>query len=209
MRKLAFGLIGAAVVALGSMGTAAGAATIITPNSVVHPTPGQTATFFASGVSGPISATFGDTGIKAGMFTDNFEFTIAQNGIGSGSVTTSVSVNGVHGSLDLDFLSVMVNGLAATAVYRDAAGNVCTNYNVGTCGATETFAINNVPIVANVLNTISITGISRGNGSYGGQATFTPSVPEPSTWAMMLVGFGAVGFGMRRARKPARMLQAA
>jgi hypothetical protein len=23
-------------------------------------------------------------------------------------------------------------------------------------------------------------------------------VPEPSTWAMMLFGFGAVGFGMRR-----------
>lgn len=27
------------------------------------------------------------------------------------------------------------------------------------------------------------------------------AVPEPSTWAMMLLGFGAVGFGMRR-RKP-------
>lgn len=28
----------------------------------------------------------------------------------------------------------------------------------------------------------------------------TPSVPEPATWAMMLVGFGAAGFGLRRAR---------
>ena len=27
------------------------------------------------------------------------------------------------------------------------------------------------------------------------------AVPEPATWAMMLVGFGAVGFGMRRRRK--------
>lgn len=27
-------------------------------------------------------------------------------------------------------------------------------------------------------------------------------VPEPSTWAMMLLGFGAVGFAMRRRRKP-------
>lgn len=26
----------------------------------------------------------------------------------------------------------------------------------------------------------------------------TPVVPEPSTWAMMLVGFGAIGFAMRR-----------
>ena len=30
--------------------------------------------------------------------------------------------------------------------------------------------------------------------------TLTGSVPEPSTWAMMLVGFGALGFAMRRQR---------
>ncbi len=28
-----------------------------------------------------------------------------------------------------------------------------------------------------------------------------PPVPEPATWAMMLVGFGAVGFSMRRRRR--------
>lgn len=28
-----------------------------------------------------------------------------------------------------------------------------------------------------------------------------PAVPEPATWAMMLVGFGAVGFGMRSAKR--------
>lgn len=35
------------------------------------------------------------------------------------------------------------------------------------------------------------------------QATVTSAsaVPEPSTWAMMLFGFGAVGWGMRRARR--------
>jgi hypothetical protein len=27
-------------------------------------------------------------------------------------------------------------------------------------------------------------------------------VPEPSTWAMMLIGFGAVGYSIRRSRKP-------
>ena len=27
-------------------------------------------------------------------------------------------------------------------------------------------------------------------------------VPEPSTWAMMLLGFGGIGFAMRRTRKP-------
>ena len=32
------------------------------------------------------------------------------------------------------------------------------------------------------------------------------AVPEPGTWAMMLLGFGAIGFGMRRRRAPARLL---
>jgi hypothetical protein len=30
---------------------------------------------------------------------------------------------------------------------------------------------------------------------------FLSPVPEPSTWAMMLFGFGAVGFAMRRRRQ--------
>ena len=34
--------------------------------------------------------------------------------------------------------------------------------------------------------------------------TSTPgSVPEPATWAMMLLGFGAIGFGLRRRARPA------
>jgi hypothetical protein len=37
-----------------------------------------------------------------------------------------------------------------------------------------------------------------------GQAA-AAAVPEPATWALMLVGFGAIGFTMRRRRKPALM----
>jgi hypothetical protein len=29
----------------------------------------------------------------------------------------------------------------------------------------------------------------------------TNPVPEPSTWAMMLIGFGAAGYGLRRRRR--------
>ena len=44
-----------------------------------------------------------------------------------------------------------------------------------------------------------------------GNGTFTPSlagaVPEPANWALMIVGFGAVGAAMRGARrKPAATL---
>lgn len=60
-------------------------------------------------------------------------------------------------------------------------------------------------------NTFSF--MSPGTNSPGTQtATFTfggrGAVPEPATWAMMLIGFGAVGASMRR-RKTTRVLQAA
>lgn len=32
--------------------------------------------------------------------------------------------------------------------------------------------------------------------------TTAPAVPEPATWAMMLLGFGAAGYAMRRRRPP-------
>jgi hypothetical protein len=37
----------------------------------------------------------------------------------------------------------------------------------------------------------------------------TPNVPEPATWAMMLVGFGGIGFAMRRNRKSMGLAQVA
>jgi hypothetical protein len=47
----------------------------------------------------------------------------------------------------------------------------------------------------------------NGNGSAIGQPV--GAVPEPSTWAMMLLGFGAVGMSMRRNRRKAPLPQIA
>ncbi len=41
-------------------------------------------------------------------------------------------------------------------------------------------------------------GDSYGPDRLGTVTVSTGTVPEPATWAMMLVGFGAVGFGVRR-----------
>ena len=43
-------------------------------------------------------------------------------------------------------------------------------------------------------------GPTFGNVLLGGLSV-TQAVPEPNTWAMMLLGFGAVGFAMRRRRQ--------
>ena len=49
-----------------------------------------------------------------------------------------------------------------------------------------------------------------GSASISGTFTLlTPAVPEPATWAMMLLGFAGVGFAMRRARARPALAQIA
>jgi hypothetical protein len=142
-------------------------------------------------INGPVSGNIGNSGIAAGTFTDRFLFTIGADGLGSGSVATSLSGD-VGGTTDLDFLEIIFN-------------NGVQDYIVplSSMGTSQFGAISNVPIFAEVLNTLSITYLSRGDGSYGGNLTFTPTgaIPEPMTWALMLLGFAAVGYAMRRRPK--------
>ncbi|MBB3693287.1 FxDxF family PEP-CTERM protein [Sphingomonas sp. BK580] len=148
------------------------------------------------GAGGTFAGAFQVTGLAAGVFSDTFTFTLPTNGLGSGTVSTSVTDLGSVN--DLDFTSVTINDIAASIT--KTAG-----------GAFEVAFVNSVPIVAGQLNRLVVTGVSRGNGAYGGQATFTPissAVPEPATWAMMIMGFGVVGYAMRRRRTAVRFSQA-
>ena len=127
--------------------------------------------------NGPVSAHIGRDGLAEGVFTDNFIFRIGTDGLGSGSVTTSLS--GVIGSVtDLDFLSVIFN-------------NGTTNFDIPitSSGGIETAGMSNIPIFADVVNTLSIQYQSRGSGSYGGNLTFVANaIPEPMTWSLMQPG---------------------
>ena len=58
----------------------------------------------------------------------------------------------------------------------------------------------------------AVNSRTASDARFSGNLSFAPpAVSEPATWAMMLVGFGTVGFGMRRrnARTGALRLQAA
>lgn len=53
-----------------------------------------------------------------------------------------------------------------------------------------------------------VRGTSGGNGSYGGVLSFaaaalTGGVPEPASWALMIVGFGGIGATLRCRRRQA------
>jgi hypothetical protein len=49
---------------------------------------------------------------------------------------------------------------------------------------------------------LSFGGTTTGGGGEAGTLSFFAAVPEPGTWAMMLLGFGGIGMAMRRRRRP-------
>lgn len=125
-----------------------------------------------------------------GTETDNFIFRIGPAtglgiGLGSGSIITSFSNTGATSML---FNSVTFsNGVNTFIVPITALG-------AGSFGT-----LSNIPIFAGNVNTLSVNWSATGNASYGGQLTFVPGgIPEPMTWAMMIIGFAAIGFAMRR-----------
>lgn len=169
---------------------AAAAAFAVAPAASATTFPFGTAPFTGTpGPNGTFSASFGNSGIASGNFSDSFTFTLPTSGLGSGTVSTSASVLGSPN--DLDLTSVTINNMAATLTKLSD-------------GLFEVAFANMVPITAGQLNTLTVTGVSRGSGAYGGQLSFIPNaaaVPEPAAWAMMIFGMGAVGFAMRRSRK--------
>lgn len=183
MRNLLVSTLAAAVLAV-----APAQAQVVTPTpTITFPVGG----FFTAtpGPAGTFSAALGRNAIASGSFTDTYTFTLPASGIGSGSVTTSTSFLG--DATDLDFGSVTINGIVAPVSFTDG-------------GLAETATATFVPITLGVLNTLVVTGTSRGAGSYGGQLTFVPqigAVPEPGTWAMMIFGFGVAGAGLRARRR--------
>ena len=132
-------------------------------------------------ISGP-SGTFGNDTVS-GAFTDTFS---AITAAGFNIAALSITSTQISPETALDFTSVMFNG---------------QEFNTVSTGIFENRNLGPVPLLAS--NTLTVSGIAGANASYSGTIVFAaaPAVPEPGTWAMMLVGFGAVGYGMRRRAK--------
>jgi len=174
MRKLALGLAG--VTAL-TMASAANATITVDASSMVYSGP--------SSNDGGVTTTIGYTeaNLSKPTFHEWLEFTNTLDGLYSVTLSTS--------SLPVNFTSaVRTNGI--------------TNYAlslVGNQGPNEFWGLDTTFIPAGQY-TLNIYGNNSNTGSLGGSITITEAVPEPATWAMMLIGFGAIGWQLRRRRSP-------
>ena len=115
----------------------------------------------------------------------------------------------VTGSFDFD----TVTGVLSNVNYTSVSGNFTTGaeYTPGVANQIYfgLFGSSNYDVyqLAGALTDGGTIAINSGTHpsipiSAGGSLTTTAigAVPEPVTWAMMLVGFGALGFGLRRRR---------
>ena len=179
LRNLVLSVAAVAASAFALASTSANAATIIpvgtfTPSEQFYLTGGSTPT------SSVITANFGATiGGKDTSFDDIFEFTIPQNGLGSGSLSTS--------------FSSMLNELTVNSVTIDGKQFTATQAAAGVSG---------IKIVDGVMNTLEVIGETSPKNveaTYSGTLTFVASAaPEPATWLLMIGGLGAIGLMMRR-----------
>ena len=170
------------------------------------------------------AANLGNGPTTLGSFSDRFFFVpTLLNAVGSGSATSNQTFN-----LDfLANLGLTITGYSLAAAPANVAAaltdaftsanysgdlSVLTSYlstnpavaysqtGVKTPqGNGSQVQLSNVTLSSANFYVITVSGEQKNLtlGRYDGNVSFT-AVPEPATWAMLLAGFGVVGFAMRR-----------
>lgn len=150
---------------------------------------------FINYTPGDTSGTFGDTAPiatvgPAGKFADDFTFTTLKPFL----ATVTVQSDMLHPFIDnVNFVS---NGVKLNT----------TVIPVVTSGVNELRVLTNFRIPAGVQN-IFVRGSAQPEGFFTGNFTLS-GVPEPSTWAMMIFGFGMTGGALRRRKALSRLAAA-
>ena len=184
MRKFVLGLAGAAALAISS---AAGATVTVDTTTMVVDGPTTVADTTVIG--------FAEADLSSPTFVENVIFSNTLAGLYSITLTTS--------SPAVDFTSAILSG---------GTGSPNNLIEISDDGINEFWRLANPVTLDPGQYTLAINGNNSGAGSLGGSITIRPAVavPEASTWAMMLFGFGAAGFALRRSRRRrAHLLQMA
>lgn len=121
--------------------------------------------------------------------TNGSTYTGSYAGLSYGTVLGAL--DNLNGSATLNFGSLNLSGL--TVLGAHFGNNIDSNANNVT-------AFWLLDLGNTVTHTITL---SNGQGSSNAQifATGGSAVPEPATWAMMLLGFGGIGMAMRRGKR--------
>jgi len=125
---------------------------------------------------------FTDATLATPSFTEWLTFTNDLAGVYALTLDTS--------STGIDFTSAVLSGPGGPYALNEEFDN----------GIAEFWQLSSLFLDAGTY-TLTIMGDNRSTGSLGGTVTIN-AVPEPGTWAMMLLGFGAAGVAMRRRRAP-------
>lgn len=182
MRKLITTAIGAAALASASIANAAitvtGSTNVDSPITVVN---GATQS----------TVDFGRNPEPSGNFSGAVDIFNSLSGLYSLIVSTSTP-------------GATITNLSLTGIAVPLGGTAPAGVGVfSTTGSTNSLSLL-IPNVAAGNYRIAFSGNAPANGAVAtGNLTFqVQPVPEASTWAMMLIGFGAIGFAMRRGRRP-------
>ena len=114
------------------------------------------------------------------------------------------------GSYYLNFYYSPRPGIPLSSNGIDVLVNGVSIFNISGAGAGATvWSPQQLFFTVGAGSTLAFSAIGTNDslGGYLDNIRLVSSVPEPSTWGMMLVGFGAIGFAMRRRRSARRGLQ--
>jgi hypothetical protein len=193
MRKLLLGVAGATALIMASAASATitvtGSTNLNSPDpcSAGCPTTNNPPAVVTTG--GTTTISYGTNPTTSGAFTGSFTFTNTLTGLYSivvgtstpGATITAASLTGISGTVGTYNLSPLPSAQPSLAPTIIAAGNYMFSFT---------------GIGPNDANGIPLTSVVNGNVSIS-------AVPEPGTWALMILGFGAIGMTMRRKRQPA------
>jgi hypothetical protein len=141
---------------------------------------------------------------------------------GSFANGTQLLYNNLTGALTIDFLTPVFSAgaLIQANYYGDFTATVTTNdgSSFSVNGNSNGCGCNSNPFLGVFSDSADITSISFTTSNSLDTNDFAigplelngvPGVPEPATWAMMIIGFGAIGLSMRSRRRAATATQLA
>jgi hypothetical protein len=214
MHKLLLGIAGVATLAVASSASAAVVVGSNAPGTSPYSGPAATFDFDTPGTT-PVTIGGGviTTGTTSGLFAQPFGS--SGNYYSVGPSTSSPGTIDLSSFGDIFAISILWGSIDTynTLEFIDSVGNVIADFT-----GTEIVAPANGDQSNPATNRVVQFNFGGGDESLvAGIRLTSPQnafeldniavnpVPEPATWAMMLLGFGAVGFAMRRRRRPVLM----